>query len=100
VGVLVYGMFLCFCDFVVVVFRMLFCVKISCSMAVLFFRCLTCSSRERVFTYALMATDVFQLLFASSFAAVFESACVTCTTSLTYCFCCAALGAGGIVKSR
>ena len=41
-----------------------------------------------------MATDVFQLLFASSFAAVFASAFVTCTTSLTYAFCCAALGAG------
>lgn len=50
-------------------------------------------------TYALIATDVFQLLLASSFAAVFESACVTCTTSLTYAFCCAALGAG-IVESR
>ena len=48
-------------------------------------------------TYALIAAEVFQLLFASSFAAVFESACVTCTTSLTYTFCCAALGAG-IVK--
>jgi len=33
--------------------------------------------KERISTYALMATDVFQLLFASSFAAVFESACVT-----------------------
>ena len=41
-----------------------------------------------------MATEVFQLLFANSFAAVFESAFVTCTTSLTYAFCCAALGAG------
>jgi hypothetical protein len=37
------GMFLCFCDFVVVVFRMLFCVKSSCFMAVLFFRDTTCS---------------------------------------------------------
>jgi len=45
-------------------------------------------------TYALMATAVFQLLFANSFAAVFASAFVTCTTSLTYAFCCAALGAG------
>ena len=44
-----------------------------------------------------MATDVFQLLFANSLAAVFASALVTCTTSLTYAFCCAALGAG-IVK--
>ena len=44
-----------------------------------------------------MATAVFQLLFASSFAAVFASAFVTCTTSLTYTLCCAALGAG-IVK--
>ena len=52
---------------------------------------------KRISTYALMATDVFQLLFANNFAAVFESACVTCTTSLTYAFCCAALGAG-IVK--
>lgn len=41
-----------------------------------------------------MATDVFQLLFANSLAAVFASALVTCTTSLTYAFCCAALGAG------
>jgi hypothetical protein len=41
-----------------------------------------------------MATAVFQLLFANSFAAVFASALVTCTTSLTYAFCCAALGAG------
>jgi hypothetical protein len=32
------------------------------------------STKERISTYALMATDVFQLLFASSFAAVFESA--------------------------
>ena len=42
----------------------------------------------------LMATAVFQLLFANSFAAVFASAFVTCTTSLTYTLCCAALGAG------
>ena len=41
-----------------------------------------------------MATAVFQLLFANSFAAVFASALVTCTTSPTYAFCCAALGAG------
>lgn len=52
---------------------------------------------EMVSTYALMAIAVFQLLFANSFAAVFASAFVTCTTSLTYTLCCAALGAG-IVK--
>ena len=40
---------------------------------------------------------MFQLAFANSFAAVFESACVTCTTSLMYTLCCAVLGAG-IVK--
>lgn len=57
-----------------------------------------CHPPGRVSTYALMATAVFQLLFAKSFAAVFASAFVTWTTSLTYAFCCAALGAG-IVNS-
>lgn len=75
-----------------------FCVKSSCFPTILLFRGMPCL-RKRLSTYALMAADVFQLLLASSFAAVFESVCVTCTTSLTDSFCCAALGAG-IVKSR
>lgn len=59
------------------------CIESFQLSTVRLFRGMTKLQQGKDSTYALIAAEVFQLLLASSFAAVFGSACVTCTTSLT-----------------